>query len=60
MNVTKGIGRVVYLVENVPGCSVSILCANYQNTNPANMVLEAKGGFAKANSIGVGTIIAFS
>lgn len=59
MNVTNGIGRVVYLVKSVPGCSVSVFCSTYQPTAEANMVLEAKGGFAAANSIDVGTTLSF-
>jgi uncharacterized membrane protein (UPF0127 family) len=41
---------------------VEIICQQQQqqNTNPANMVLEAKGGFAKANSISIGTVVTFS
>lgn len=59
INATAGVGRVVYLVENVPGCSVSILCSNYQPTAKADLVLEAKGGFARANGVAVGTVITF-
>jgi uncharacterized membrane protein (UPF0127 family) len=59
LNVTGSVGRVVYLVESVPGCSVQVLCVNYQPTAKANMVLEAKGGFAKLNSVMVGTEIRF-
>jgi len=55
-----GTGQVVYLVRSVPGCAVSVLCPNYQPTAKANLVLEAKGGFANANSITVGTTISFS
>jgi len=59
LNTTGNVGSVVYLVKNVPGCSVAILCTNYQPTAKANMVLEAKGGFADANSVVVGTRISF-
>jgi len=57
VSATNGSGPVVYLLQNVPGCS--FLCPNYQPTAKANMVLEAKAGFAKANSVMVGTIISF-
>ena len=59
INATGNTGRVVYLVQNVPGCTVSFLCANYQPTAKANFVLEAEGGFAEANSISTGTVITF-
>jgi uncharacterized membrane protein (UPF0127 family) len=59
LNVTGSVGRVVYMVQSVPGCSVELLCVNYQPTAKANMVLEAKGGFARLNSIVVGSEITF-
>jgi len=60
VNATGSIGRVVYLVQDVPGCTIALFCANYQPTAKANFVLEARGGFAKSNSIAVGTTISFS
>lgn len=60
VSATGNTGRVVYLVQDAPGCSVSFLCANYQPTAKANLVLEAKAGFVRANSVAVGTAISFS
>lgn len=60
IDATGSVGKVVYLVQDVPGCSVSLLCTNYQPTAKANLVLEAKAGFAKSNSITVGTTIEFT
>jgi uncharacterized membrane protein (UPF0127 family) len=57
LSATGGSGKVVYLAEDVPGCS--FLCPNYQPTAKANMVLEAKAGFARANSVALGTVISF-
>jgi uncharacterized membrane protein (UPF0127 family) len=59
LNATGNVARVVYMVQDVPGCSVSILCTQYQPSAKANLVLEAKAGFAKANSINMGTAITF-
>jgi uncharacterized membrane protein (UPF0127 family) len=59
LNVTGNAGRVVYLVTNVPGCSLGLGCPNYTPTSAANYVIEAKGGFAKANSVSVGTNVQF-
>lgn len=59
LNATGSVARVVYMVQDVPGCSVSILCTQYQPSAKANLVLEAKAGFAKANSVSVGTTITF-
>jgi uncharacterized membrane protein (UPF0127 family) len=59
LNETGSVARVVYLVQDAPGCSVSILCTQYQPSAKANLVLEAKAGFAKANSVSVGTVITF-
>ncbi|HYC11687.1 MAG TPA: DUF192 domain-containing protein [Nitrososphaerales archaeon] len=59
LNVTAGGGNVVYVVRSAPPCSAAILCPVYQPSSAANWVLEAKGGFAEANGIAVGTTIHF-
>jgi uncharacterized membrane protein (UPF0127 family) len=59
LNVTGSAGRVVYLVTNVPGCSLALGCPNYTPTSAANYVIEAKGGFAEANTVIVGTNVQF-
>jgi uncharacterized membrane protein (UPF0127 family) len=56
----SSVGQVVYLALNSPPCHVSVLCASYQPGSRANLVIEAKGGFADANGIRMGTIISFS
>jgi uncharacterized membrane protein (UPF0127 family) len=48
-------GSVVYLVAEAPPCHVAVACTSYQPNAKADFVIEAKGGFAKANGIGVGT-----
>lgn len=59
VNATGGAGRVVYVVENAPSCFNSLACTNYQPTAQANIVIEAKGGFAATNAIAVGTVVHF-
>jgi uncharacterized membrane protein (UPF0127 family) len=53
------VGKVVYLEQNAPPCHLAIGCPSYQPTSMANLVLEAKGGFAQANGVKVGTTVAF-
>lgn len=48
-------GSFVYLALNAPPCHVSVVCTTYQPTARADYVIEAKGGFAAANGIEVGT-----
>lgn len=53
-------GSVVYLVQDVPPCAVSVDCADYQPTaSAANLVIEAQAGFAAAHGITVGTNVTF-
>jgi uncharacterized membrane protein (UPF0127 family) len=52
--------KVVYLQTDLPGCSAPVGCPSYTPTSMANLVLEAKAGFASSNSIAVGTVITFS
>jgi len=59
LNVTGNVGSVVYLVSDVPGCSLTIGCPNYDPSSAANYVIEAKAGFARANNMSVGTKIQF-
>lgn len=60
LKVSGDSGRVVYLAAEVPGCAgPSIVCPDYTPTSAANYVIEAKGGFAAANGVGVGTTIEF-
>jgi uncharacterized protein len=60
LNVTGDVGTVVYVVHSAPGCSSLFLCPVYQPAAAANWVIEAKGGFATANGISVGTVVRFS
>ncbi len=50
-------GSVVYLAPDSPPCHVTVVCTNYQPTAKANFVIEAKGGFAAANGIKLGTTV---
>ena len=50
-----GSGSVVYLALDSPPCHVTVVCTNYTPTAKANFVIEAKGGFAAANGIKLGT-----
>lgn len=59
LNVIGNDGRVVYLVTDVPGCSLAIDCPDYTPSAAANYVIEAKGGFSDANGIVVGTTVTF-
>jgi len=52
-------GSFVYLALDAPPCHVSVICTYYQPTMRANYVIEAKGGFAAANGIRVGTPVTF-
>jgi uncharacterized membrane protein (UPF0127 family) len=60
LQVNGNSGQVVYLVANAPVCSLVGRCDYYTPTSNANYVLEARGGFASANGIVVGTTIQFS
>ena len=60
VNATGGSGQVVYIVASAPPCYNSSTCAVYTPTAEANYVIEAKGGFAAANGIAIGTTIKFS
>ena len=60
LNVSADVGRVVYMVRNVPGCSSPVSCPVYQPYSTANWVLEVKGGFAEAHGVEVGTTVTFS
>jgi len=51
----SNVGTVVYMAADAPPCHVSVICTNYDPTARANFVIEAKGGFAAANGIEVGT-----
>ncbi len=53
------VGTVVYLVQDAPPCHEAVLCATYVPTSSANLVIEAKGGFAQDNGVGVGTTVVF-
>ena len=55
----SNVGRVVYLALDVPPCHEAVLCATYEPTSSADLVLEAKGGFAQANGVEVGTTFVF-
>ena len=59
LNVTGSVGRVVYLVTDAPVCSPFIGCPTYTPSAAANYVIEAKGGFAQANGVAVGTTVQF-
>jgi len=50
-------GHVTYLAADAPGCSLPVGCPNYTPTAAANYVIEAKGGFAEANGVVVGSTI---
>ena len=56
----SNIGKVVYLVLNATPCHVAVLCTTYEPTSRANLVLEAKGGFAQANGVEIGTTVEFN
>ena len=53
-------GKVVYLALDAPPCHVSVVCTRYQPTSRADFVIEARGGFAAANGIDVGTTVVFN
>jgi uncharacterized membrane protein (UPF0127 family) len=55
----SNVGKVVYLALDSPPCQVSVICTTYQPTARANLVIEAKAGFAAANGIGLGTAVVF-
>jgi uncharacterized membrane protein (UPF0127 family) len=55
----SSVGKVVYLALDSPTCQVSVLCQNYVPTAKADLVLEAKAGFAQANGIDIGTAVVF-
>jgi uncharacterized membrane protein (UPF0127 family) len=52
-------GSFVYLALGAPPCQVSVACTSYAPTATANLVIEAKAGFAAANGIAVGTPVTF-
>jgi len=56
----SSVGKVVYLEAQVPPCNASISCTFYHPSVQANMVIEAKGGFAAANGVEVGTAVSFN
>ncbi len=62
VNTTPGTdtGSFVYLALDSPPCHVSVICASYEPNARANYVIEAKGGFAAANDIKVGTPVTFA
>jgi len=53
-------GKVVYLALDAPPCHVSVVCTRYQPTSRADFVIEAKGGFAAANGVDVGSTVVFN
>jgi uncharacterized membrane protein (UPF0127 family) len=55
----SNVGKVVYLVPDAPPCHVSVVCTHYQPSSRADFVIEAKGGFAAANGIDLGTTVVF-
>jgi len=57
VNATGNSGRVVYLVTSAQPCFDSASCQRYTPTSQADYVIEAKAGFAAANSVEVGTTI---
>jgi len=59
VNVAGTTGSVVYLAANAPGCPLPVGCPNYTPTAAANYVIEAKGGFAEANGVVVGSMVQF-
>ena len=60
LNFSGSVGKVVYLVSGAPSCYLPVGCPDYTPSEPANLVIEAKAGFASANGISVGTTIQFS
>ncbi len=58
INATGNTGRVVYMVTDATPC-FSDSCPIYTPTASADFVIEAKGGFAAANGISVGTLVQF-
>ena len=56
----SNIGKVVYLALDAAPCHLPVICTFYQPTSRANLVLEAKGGFAQANGVEVGTLVVFN
>lgn len=59
INVDANVARVVYLAADASGCSLALGCPDYTPSSPANYVIEAKGGFAQANGVVVGSAIQF-
>lgn len=55
----SNVGSVVYIAPDAPPCHVSVICTNYEPTARSNFVIEARGGFAAANGIKVGTSVIF-
>lgn len=53
-------GSVAYMATNAPPCTVPVACTSYQPTSRADFVIEAKGGFAAANGIKLGSTVVFS
>jgi uncharacterized membrane protein (UPF0127 family) len=53
-------GSFVYFALDAPPCHISIICTSYQPSARADYVIEAKGGFAAANGIKLGTSVTFS
>ena len=52
-------GSLVFVSLDASPCHVSVLCPSYEPTARADYVIEAKGGFAAANGIKVGTPVTF-
>lgn len=52
-------GVFAFLALDSPPCHISVECTTYTPNVKANLVLEAKGGFAAANGIEVGTLVTF-
>jgi len=50
-------GTFVYLALAAAPCHISIACTNYNPSQVADYVIEAKAGFAAANGIKVGTSV---
>jgi len=59
ISATGNNGTVVYVYSGAQPC-YSLFCSNYGSSAPANYVIEARTGFAKANDIKAGTQIQFS
>ena len=55
----SNVGTVVFMAADAPPCHVSVICTNYEPTARADYVIEAKGGFAAANGIKLGTPVTF-